>query len=447
MEDITPDEIAPTQIHAELENGTSEEYTLDDTSFMLPTNIDRAGLSRMINDMLNLEKHVAFDILFKDEPLRTSLAEKLQEHGVKSETTIKLVYILAITEPELTEVDNMGDWITGIAVTNDRKHFATACYEGQVALFTSQGTEKIGDFKLEQTSSIGIYSDPGLDKHVELVCGHMDGKMDVYFIDTRKPQLPSATATSDADDDTVKAIALDNKGQYIAAAGHSKIIYVYNNQTIVDAFTNVKKTTSSRSKRAIETNTIEPIFSFQKHNSTVTSLKFLDISEPLLLSAAIDGQIAIWSIKSGAALTAFACGRAITCIDISNTYDLVYTGHEEGTIAIWELRDKSTGNVPKHTEDIPNCNLSRKSSTLMFDRLTTGIITNPKHENIVAAVSLDGNAALIDRRYIKIPLQTVSFKNQDEPDRCTGAHWTTSQELMCTTAAGKIHKIIFKELE
>eukprot|EP00371_Babesia_bovis_P003384 XP_001612031.1 WD domain, G-beta repeat containing protein [Babesia bovis T2Bo] len=396
MEDITPDEIAPTQIHAELENGTSEEYTLDDTSFMLPTNIDRAGLSRMINDMLNLEKHVAFDILFKDEPLRTSLAEKLQEHGVKSETTIKLVYILAITEPELTEVDNMGDWITGIAVTNDRKHFATACYEGQVALFTSQGTEKIGDFKLEQTSSIGIYSDPGLDKHVELVCGHMDGKMDVYFIDTRKPQLPSATATSDA---------------------------------------------------AIETNTIEPIFSFQKHNSTVTSLKFLDISEPLLLSAAIDGQIAIWSIKSGAALTAFACGRAITCIDISNTYDLVYTGHEEGTIAIWELRDKSTGNVPKHTEDIPNCNLSRKSSTLMFDRLTTGIITNPKHENIVAAVSLDGNAALIDRRYIKIPLQTVSFKNQDEPDRCTGAHWTTSQELMCTTAAGKIHKIIFKELE
>ncbi|GIX61369.1 microtubule-associated protein [Babesia caballi] len=272
------------EIHAELENGTRPEYGLDDSSFMLPTSIDRAGLSRMINDLLGLEEPVAFDILFRDEPLRTTLAEKLEQHQVESETTIKLVYVLAVTEPEETEVDTLNDWISGVAFTShlgnpyrrDPKcaaHFATSCFDGHVAVYAADRLQKLAEFTTENKSAtaVALHSSSDIGSHIEIVCGHINGLLEVYCLDAavHKPTR-NLVATSHSDTDTIASIALDAKGTLLAAAGSGKHIFVYDNVAIMHNYLNADETGSERSKRSLGGDTVEPLSTLSKHTKTVT---------------------------------------------------------------------------------------------------------------------------------------------------------------------------------
>ncbi|ORM39973.1 Ribosome biogenesis protein WDR12 [Babesia sp. Xinjiang] len=441
--------LSAAEIHAELENGTSQEYDLQDTSFMLPTAIDRAGLSRMINDLLGLEKHVAFDILFRDEPLRTTLAEKLAQHKVQSETTIKLVYTLAVTEPEATKVDNLNDWISGISFDGHIGHVVTSCFDGNVALYSADNLKKVAEFTTEEgtASAVAMHSSSDMATNVEIVCGHMNGSLEVYSLDITDYQpRPTLVTTSQSDTDTIVAIAIDPKGTLLASAGHGKDILVYDNIEIKQRIKNNEIDIGKRRKRSIDSDVLEPIVMLTKHTKTVTALKFVELEVPVLISGSIDGHIALWDVRLAAPLCIYACGRAITCLDSSDMCAEIYTGHEEGTIAIWELRNKWDGEPPKSSSDVKNSNVARKASTAMFDRAATAIKANVKHTNLLSAVSLDGTAVLLDKRFVKIPLQTVTLKCQCEPDRCTGTCWMSSHELMCTTATGQLHKIAFREL-
>ncbi|GBE58622.1 microtubule-associated protein ytm1 [Babesia ovata] len=220
------------EIQAELENGSRPEFDLDDTSFMLPTTIDRAGLSRMINDLLGLEKPVAFDILFRDEPLRTTLAEKLERHNVESETTIKLVYTLAVTEPEDEEVDVLDDWISGIAFTGHLGRFATSCFDGNVSVYDAGNNEKVHEFVTpgKSATAVALHSSSALGEHLEIVCGHINGLLEVYCLETMGKKVNrNLVATSNSDHDTIQAIAIDEHGTLMAAAGGSGSILIYDN--------------------------------------------------------------------------------------------------------------------------------------------------------------------------------------------------------------------------
>ncbi|KAK1445110.1 WD40 repeat containing protein [Babesia gibsoni] len=438
------------EIHAELHNGSLPEYDLEDSSFLLPTKVDRAGLSRMINEMLGLEKHVVFDILFNDEPLRTSLAEKLEEKQIKSETTIKLVYTLAVTVPDEDEVDNLNDWISGIDRTNSGGYFATTCYDGNVALYGADGPTKIMEFVTPKKSATAIALRNGseLGSNIELVCGHINGLLEAYCVDPSGSNgSHTLIARSESDNNTISTIAISANGEYLAAAGYSKDILVYDNREVIKLCNESGIKSTPRGKRKIECNLISPTTTLSKHTKAVTCIKFLDSPEGVLLSSSIDWNISIWDVISGSLLSIYNCGKAITCFDFSEEHCELFTGHEEGTVGVWELRRKGDSAQPKTSDDFSSSTLVPRVSAATFERIVTAVKVNPRNSSMVAAISLDGCAVLLDKRFIKIPLQSVTFKDHADPDRGTGCSWISSHELICCTATGAVRSLSFKELK
>ncbi|KAK1932992.1 WD domain, G-beta repeat containing protein [Babesia divergens] len=435
MKEDDQEQHSAEEIHAELQNGSLPEYDLEDSSFLLPTKIDRRGLSRMINDLLGLQTPVAFDILFNDEPLRTTLAEKLEEQKIQSESTVKLVYTLAITEPEETEVDNVNDWIAGIAFTQHAGYFATACYDGNITLYNATNIVKVMDFVTanRSASAIALHSASDMENNIELVCGHMNGLLEVYCINTSaKKPTRALIATSQSDTDTIEAIAIHMKGSFLAAAGNGNDIFVYDNlYTLL---------------RSHDSDHVEPLLTLSRHKKTVMCIKFLQLAEPILVSASIDWHIAIWDVAKGTLLSIYNCGKSLTCLDVSEDCSELFTGHEEGTIGVWELRCKGDGAQPKAADDFSNCTLTPRVSASMFERSVMAVKVNPKNTNLLSAISLDGCSVLIDKRFVKIPLQSVTFKHQDDPDRGTACCWVSAHEIVCTTASGSVRKLQFKEL-
>lgn len=115
-----------------------ERFQVPEDQLVVPSSLARYGLSEVVNRLLASETPVPFDFITPaGEYLRTSLVEYLEARKLSSEKALRLEYVLALSEPEQKQVEEVPDWISGVAPLQSTKPssswFAAASCDGTFA--------------------------------------------------------------------------------------------------------------------------------------------------------------------------------------------------------------------------------------------------------------------------------------------------------------------------
>ncbi len=107
-----------------------ERYQIGTDTISLPARFSRIDLSKLVNETLELEKHIPFDFIINGSLLRTSLSEYMSTNGISTENTLSIEYLPIIGKPEEKSSEDLPDWVSGIA--NCERCYAVGCYDGSV---------------------------------------------------------------------------------------------------------------------------------------------------------------------------------------------------------------------------------------------------------------------------------------------------------------------------
>ncbi|UVC50098.1 microtubule-associated protein [Theileria orientalis] len=431
-----------TEVYAQFINGADEKYDLEDSTYLISTNMDRESLSKMINELLNLEAPVSFDIIVDNQRLRETIAERMEILKIESESTIQLVYVLSVTEPSETRCDDLNDWISGLSYDSDLDLFAVCSYGGKVCLYGSKSMDKVYTFSNEKIkSSLHLCSNEHMGYVSELVCGHMNGLVEVYNINTNMDySFKNLIATNEGFTDTVTSVVTDHSGKVIISGGYDNLITVYENVDL----SSLKPTDSKSKKRSLSEVVLSQIASFDKHKKAITKLKFSSSKRFSLASSSMDGSLCSWDLNKKELVSSHEAGKALTCFDFSPNGSCVCTGSVDGSLTVWDLRSSQEG-VNINGDSGSYLNLLKKASSRPFDRLVSDVSWN-QSVNLVSAVGLDGNVMLVDVRSPKFPLQKTMCEYKGDPDRVTCTIWTSQNTVVYTTAAGLVNTLFYKEI-
>ncbi|RHY12131.1 hypothetical protein DYB25_000246 [Aphanomyces astaci] len=83
-----------------------------ETPFAVPIKLARAGLSQVVNHLLNTATPKPFDFLVENTFLRTTLEKYVVTNHLTDEAVLTLEYVEAHLEPEESQSQNHPDWIT-----------------------------------------------------------------------------------------------------------------------------------------------------------------------------------------------------------------------------------------------------------------------------------------------------------------------------------------------
>ncbi|EAN32164.2 WD domain G-beta repeat protein [Theileria parva strain Muguga] len=431
------------EIYAKFINGSDEKYDLEDDTFLISTDMDRSSLSKMINELLNLENQVSFDIIIHNNRLRTTVSEVLEELNIQSESTIEVLYVLTISEPSENTLDKLDDWISGLSYDKISDISAVCCYNGRVSLYRSETMEKVHNFTNQSSkSSVCITTNKSNPEFTELICGTFNGLVEVYYVNSKvKTPLNTLVASNNAVSDTVNSVTVEDSCKVIASGGYDNLITLYQNVEMLDE----ELLNSKSNKRTLhETKTLTQLGSLANHTKPITRLKFYPYKNETLLSSSIDGKLCVWDIEKKSLISSHNTGNAVTCFDISPNGNMVCTGTLSGSLTIWDLNSENTS-VSLNSPQEHSYNFAKVSQSMQFDRLVSDISWNPSN-NLISSISLDGSVILLDVRSPKFPLQTVNCKDGEESDRGTCTRWTSSKEIIYTTASGLVNKLKYKEI-
>ncbi|KAI1131927.1 WD40-repeat-containing domain protein [Nemania abortiva] len=111
---------APQEVRVNFTTTSTDLQLPEDRSSLLvvPTNLKRYGLSRILNSssMLDTPSPIPLDFLINGEFLRTSLQEYLETHGLNAEETLTIQYVRSLIPPTYQASFEHDDWISAVDV-------------------------------------------------------------------------------------------------------------------------------------------------------------------------------------------------------------------------------------------------------------------------------------------------------------------------------------------
>lgn len=153
-----------------------ERYQIGTDAISLPARFSRIDLSKLVNETLELEKHIPFDFVINGTLLRTSLSEYMSENGLSTENTVEVEYVPIIGKPEEKSSEDLPDWVSGIA--NSGSVYAVGCYDGSVHVYNQDDTlltkkevhkRPIKGIDCQIVNSVPIVTSVSLDNSVRIM--------------------------------------------------------------------------------------------------------------------------------------------------------------------------------------------------------------------------------------------------------------------------------------
>ncbi|KAJ2859688.1 ribosome biogenesis protein ytm1, partial [Coemansia asiatica] len=114
-----------------------QKYAVPDTPIVVPQQLQRYGLSEIVNHLLGNEKPVPFDFLAEGQFLRASIAEYLRQNGQSAENILTLEYVESMLPPTEIASYSHDDWISSVAAASSEE-FVVGSYDGVVRLWNAQ---------------------------------------------------------------------------------------------------------------------------------------------------------------------------------------------------------------------------------------------------------------------------------------------------------------------
>eukprot|EP00435_Cladocopium_sp_Y103_P038589 s905_g10.t1 len=118
-----------------------EKFQVPEEELVIPANLERYGLSEVVNRLIGHEQPIPFDFLVEGEFLRSSIGTYLEVHKLSAEKVLRLEFVLALREPEQSSVDEAPEWISSVVALEayPSTWFAATLYDGTVRIY--EGSE------------------------------------------------------------------------------------------------------------------------------------------------------------------------------------------------------------------------------------------------------------------------------------------------------------------
>ncbi|KAJ3018791.1 UNVERIFIED_CONTAM: WD repeat-containing protein 12 [Siphonaria sp. JEL0065] len=313
---------------------------------MVPTHLRRFNLSEIVNHLLNEDKKVPFDFIINGKFLRTSLGQYLEKHGISSENTVDVEYVLSSMPPKPTSTMDHEDWVSGIAGPALTSTIATSCYDGNVRLWSTTGA-CVAVLKKHERSVKSVAWLSGNSKSSRLISGGEDQSIYAWDYDAKNNKTKVAYECV-GHKGSVDGLAVNNARTHFASASFDGSVKIWTTSTTDDTVTQSTSTStaegSTKRKRTEDSHVRSkaPISSLETHVGAVTSVTFSKREGEVhtLFSGGADHTVRVWDIEGGKNSYTMGCEKVVLGLDHSANSGLIATGHSDNLIRIWDPRDQ-----------------------------------------------------------------------------------------------------------
>ncbi|RHY36098.1 hypothetical protein DYB34_006145, partial [Aphanomyces astaci] len=301
-----------------------------ETPFAVPIKLARAGLSQVVNHLLNTATPKPFDFLVENTFLRTTLEKYVVTNHLTDEAVLTLEYVEAHLEPEESQSQNHPDWISAVSSYNGV--IVTGCYDGILRVFAQSG-ELLGSVKAHDTviKSISIY------EHV-IVTASKDLTAKVWSWDATTKSL-ALLGVNGGHGNSVDAVAVHDQQVHhiLVVARPTRIDMLTGSSTLSDMSVSSTGTILSAhpdnhirlwDPRAGKAGTTLVQATFTSHKQWVSAVEWSPLNAHQFVSSGYDGAVKLWDSRSSIPLFTLAAhtGKALDVAWLPNTKPAFVSG-------------------------------------------------------------------------------------------------------------------------
>mmetsp|Transcript_82904 Transcript_82904/g.173588 ORF Transcript_82904/g.173588 Transcript_82904/m.173588 type:complete len:461 (-) Transcript_82904:68-1450(-) len=434
-----------------------DKYQVQDDSLVVPASLKRFGLSEVVNRLLGFEKPVPFDFLVNGEFLRVDLYTYLESHKLSSEQVLKLEYVLALSEPEEHQVDEVPDWISGLATLGPLpcSWYIASSYDGGVRIYNDSKPKLTTALSPASLTSVRAMAVPESEGKASLVAtGCKDGVVRCFRSALTKSEAflgPIATLRSKEHRQSVEAVAISHDGNLVAGGGWDGDVLIWNGgPSVFEEPVSGQATSSGATKRKAESGPdLESAkYGLKGHGQVVSALAYgAPARYPFtLLSASWDGSLRVWDTAAAACVCNWSVARAVTSFSFNPTDPQIATSHEDGHVSIWDVRAAPHATVAGGLSLDSSTGLPLASAQSPHRRQATEVVWCPADSLRLATVGHDGGLCILDARSPKMPLQRVRLgKAGPIPTKLLCVTWLSREELAVGTSEGKVLRLLLNK--
>ncbi|KAJ2493275.1 ribosome biogenesis protein ytm1 [Coemansia sp. RSA 2050] len=392
------------------------KYAVPDTSILVPQQLQRYGLSGIVNHLLGNEKPVPFDFMVDGQFLRGTISTYLKEKSLSAENILTLEYIESMLPPTEIASYSHDDWISSVsAASADR--FVVGSYDGVVRVWNAQ-SECEGELRAHESAvkCVVAVKDPAKRSRVELISGSQDRTAVAWGT---KGGQHKALYAARGHTDSIESVAINPLNTHFVTASADSTIRFWSmavpkqsEDSQLEASAVSAPTAKKRKNVNADIMTKAAIGTLNGHVGPVTSVCFNADQESQIFSGGWDHSVRTWDVASGVNVMTNLCDKVILDIDYSAHSRLIATGHADRSVRLWDPRSDDSTVVKM-----------RLSSHKGF---VSSVAWAPNSAYMLASASHDSTIKVWDIRS-RTPLYTVyAASDKDKGKKLLGLDWHKS---------------------
>ena len=400
-----------------------EEFHIENNRLSVPSNYDTEKLRKLLNKLLGRDESVTKEkfIFFTanillDTNLNLFLSENNFDIQKISETGLVVNYAFEIPPPQKVNTMKEDEWIRKIVTRKNQKYDTNNLEPYIVGLFNSELTvynpnfEKIVKIEDENPKNkendycellhdvlFFTKSDNMSQNTIIKASRNEDALFSVYSLDLVKASY-SLLYQADKHSEYANSLSLNPVDfSYFASGNSDGSIRIYKLPEVNQPNPQPEQ---KKKKRKTEAQLLNPELTLEDchgHNE-VKIIKWINNGQ--ILSSGDDFYVKLWNIQTRTLFSSFNTNyKLTTCISTVLGNEKFLTGHEDGSIRLWDMRNESTRVVFNNAHS----------------KYVSDISTNPDtnlYSNNFSSVGYDGRMKVWDMRAMNKPLFDIATDSE-----------------------------------
>ncbi|KAJ2618015.1 ribosome biogenesis protein ytm1 [Coemansia sp. RSA 1365] len=389
-----------------------KKYEVPDTAIVVPQQLQRYGLSEIVNHLLGHETPVPFDFLADGQFLRESIGNYLKEHGQSAENILTLEYVESMLPPTEIASYSHDDWISSVAAISTER-FVVGSYDGVVRVWDAQNNceSELRGHSSAVKCVAAVAPVAAKKSRVEAVSGSQDRTAIAWGTKGGKRR---ALYAARGHTDSIEAVAVNAGNTHFVTASADSTIRFWSlaAPSQAEAEQTAAAPAVKRQRGGADVPGKAAIGTLSGHVGAVSSVCFDASHEEQVFSGGWDHSLRTWDVASGVNVATSLCDAVVLGLAHSPVSRLVATGNADRCVRLWDPR-ASDGSVV--------------SMRLASHRgPVTSVAWAPGSAHLLASASHDSSVKVWDIRS-RTPLYTVMpAREADKGKKLLALDWHRS---------------------